>query len=168
VFTVILPLRRSVEVEAPEPRVQAEGRARELGACRLLIIEANPLAQSVLRSTFGARVRELEITASADEALQAMGLGVFDHVLADGAALGGAEDERLSRLSAISAAGEAAVSVMWPSPDEATRTRILAAGAVQVLAKPIAPADLAAALGRWFSEASETAAAPAQTGVTAC
>ena len=168
VFTVTLPLRRSAEVESSTVETQVGGGARELGDCRLLIVEANPLAQSVLRSTFAARVRELEVTGSADEALDALKLGVFDHVLADGAALAGPELERLQRLAELCGASSAAVSVMWPSPDEALRARIRAAGAAQVLAKPITPADLAAALGQWFLERAEGDQPPAQAGVTAC
>ena len=167
-FTVILPLRRSAEVEPQQPAADQTGRAHDLGGCRLLIIEANPLAQSVLRSTFAARVRDLEVTGSVDEALEALGLGVFDHVLADGVALGGPEDERLQRLTAIAAAGDAAISVMWPSPDEGTRARLAQAGAAQVIAKPITPADLVAAMGRWFSQNAETDQETAPKGVTAC
>ena len=168
VFTVVLPLRRSAEIEPAQPVADGLGRARDLAGCRLLIIEANPLAQSVLRSTFGARVRDLEVAPSADEALEALELGVFDHVLADGAALGGSEDERLQRLEAIALASQAGITVMWPSPEEATRARLLAAGAAQVLAKPITPSDLVAALGRWFSQTAEMDQEPAPAGVTAC
>ena len=168
VFTVILPLRRGAEIEAPEPAAQDPGRARQLADCRLLIVEANPLAQSVLRSTFAARVSDLEVTASADEALAALKLGVFDHVLADGAALGGPEDERLQRLEGLCMASAAPVSVMWPSPDAELQARILAAGAGQVLAKPITPADLAAALALWFQRGPEDGRTATPAGVTAC
>ena len=170
-FTVILPLRRGAEVEAPQALAQSAGPARELADCRLLIIEANPLAQSVLRSTFAARVRELEVAASADDAQEALKLGIFDHVLADAAALAAAEDDRLLRIQALSGASAAPVSVMWPSPDEPLQLRILQAGAAQVLAKPITPADLVAALQRWFAntptlDSDEQLAT--QSGVTAC
>ena len=166
VFTVILPLRRGVEAPLQAPAATGTVRADTLGDCRLLIIEANPLAQSVLRSTFAAKVRDLEIAGSPEEALQAMALGVFDHVLADGAALGAEEAERLQRLSAIAEA--TAVSVMWPSPDEALQQRLLAAGAAQVLPKPITPATVAAALAAWFQDPGRLGLSPPQTGVTAC
>ena len=165
VFTVILPLRRGTEAE-PQAQAAAGAPAGELGECRLLIIEANPLAQSVLRSSLMGKVRDLEIAATPEEALQAMTLGVFDHVLADGAALGAEEAERLQRLSAIAAA--AAVSVMWPSPDQALRGRLLAAGAAQVIAKPVTPAAVASALAAWFQEPDRLAIVPPPTGVTAC
>ena len=167
VFSVVLPLRRGAAIEDAQAADPGGARAGTLGDCRLLIVEANPLAQSVLRSTFAAKVRELEITASADEAEEALKLGVFDHVLADGAALGAEEEERLQRLSGLAVAGGPAISLMWPSPSPDLKARLLHAGAAQVLAKPITPADLVLALGRWF--AAETGGQPAAAaGVTAC
>ena len=166
VFTVILPLRRGAEVEA-EPAAAAQTvPASALADCRLLVIEANPLAQSVLRSALTPKVRDLEIAAGPDEALQALKLGVFDHVLADGAALGAAEEDRLPQLTAVAAS--AAVSVMWPLPDEALKARLLQAGAAQVLVKPITPADVAAALAAWFLSAEQSERNAVQSGVTAC
>lgn len=82
--------------------------------------------------------------------------------------MGADEGERLQRLSALCKASPAAVSVMWPSPDEALQARILNAGAVQVLAKPISPADLAASIGRWFAQAAHADEVSAPAGVTAC
>ncbi len=167
VFSVVLPLRRGSAIEDAEAADQGGARAGTLGDCRLLIVEANPLAQSVLRSTFAAKVREVEITASADEAEEALRLGVFDHVLADGAALGAEEEERLQRLTGLAVAGGPAISLMWPSPSADLKARLLQAGAAQVLAKPITPAELVLALGRWF--AAETDGQPtAAAGVTAC
>ncbi len=166
VFTVILPLRRGAEVEAEPEQAIAVDRARDLAGCRLLIIEANPLAQSVLRSALTPKVRDLEIAGAPQEALQALKLGVFDHVLADGAALGAAEEDRLEQLSAVAAL--TAVSVMWPSPDDALKGRLLEAGAAQVLAKPITPADVSAALNAWFTSRDQSERAPDTAGVTAC
>ncbi len=166
VFTVVLPLRRGQEPEAPAAPSEQTARARDLAGCRLLIVEANPLAQSVLRSALSTKVRDLEIAAAPADALQALKLGVFDHVLADGAALGAAEEERLEQLSAIAAA--APVTVMWPSPDEALKARLIHSGAAQVLAKPVTPADVAAALATWFATADQSERAPTPAEVTAC
>ena len=166
VFTVILPLRRGAEAPAEPEAVTQTARAQELATCRLLVIEANPLAQSVLRSALTPKVRELEIAAGPEEALQALKLGLFDHVLADGAALGAAEDERLQQLAAVAAS--VAVSVMWPSPQETLKARLLQAGAAQVLAKPITPTDVASALAAWFVSADQSERSAVQSGVTAC
>ncbi|HEY5409965.1 MAG TPA: ATP-binding protein [Caulobacteraceae bacterium] len=166
VFTVVLPLRRGALGESQQAIALDGERARTLSDCRLLIVEANPLAQSVLRSTFAAKVRDLEITASAEDAESALKLGVFDHVLADGAALGAAEEERLQGLRGLILADGPAVSLMWPSPSDELTARLLRSGPAQVLAKPISPADLALALGRWFA-AQTDGQAPAAAGVTA-
>ena len=91
---------------------------------------------------------------------------MFDHVLADGAALGAAEEDRVEQLSAIAAA--APVTVMWPSPDESLKERLVQSGAAQVLAKPITPADVAAALAAWFANADQSERAPTPAEVTAC
>jgi signal transduction histidine kinase len=166
VFTVALPLRRGLAAEPEQAAASEPPSARELSACRLLVVEANPLAQSVLRSALSPRVRELAIAASAADALDALKNAAHDHVLADGAALGPSEAERIQALAALTgASGSAALSLMWPSPDEALRARLLAAGAAQVLAKPITPAELASSLERWFSVGSQPAAA---AEVTAC
>ena len=169
VFTVVLPLRRGAAAE-PEPEAPSESTtARELKDCRLLIVEANPLAQSVLRSTLAPRVRELAIAATAAEALDALRVGAHDHVLADAAALGPAEEQRLSGLAQLAgAAGSGGLSLMWPSPDESLRARLLAVGAGQVLAKPITPAELAVALERWFTPPQIEADRGATAEVTAC
>jgi len=168
-FKVVLPLRRAASIEPEQEAAPDDARPRQLSDCRLLIVEANPLAQSVLRSTLGPRARAVEISPSAEEALQALKLGLCDHLLADGAALGASEEERLQSLSKIiAAAGASAVTLMWPSPDDGLRKRLLAAGAAQVLAKPITPADLAAALERWFLNDASEISAPVGAEVTAC
>jgi signal transduction histidine kinase len=169
VFTVVLPLRRGAAIEPVEADEADEPAVRELKDCRLLIVEANPLAQSVLRSTLATKVREIEMAASAAEALQALKVGSHDHVLADGAALAASEDERVQVLVELAReAGTVGVSMMWPSPDEALRARLTAAGAAQVLAKPITPAELASALERWFLAQSAGPDAEPAEEVTAC
>ena len=169
VFEVVLPLRRGAAIE-PAPQAAVDGaRPQRLGDCRLLIVEANPLAQSVLRSTLGPRVREIEVAPSGEDALAALKVSPCDHLLADGAGLGGSEEERLQRLEEIAAAaGAAAISLMWPSPDDELRQRLLAAGAAQVLAKPITPADLAAALEQWFLADAQEISTTDSAEVTAC
>ena len=61
-------------------------------------------------------------------------------------------------------AAAAPVSLLWPAPDEALVQRLCAAGATEVLAKPISPADLLAALRR---AREALAAAPARAEATA-
>jgi signal transduction histidine kinase len=156
-FTLILPLERAAAAAQPEPEPEA-GAVRALADCRLLVIEANPLAQSVLRGALSGEVRALETAASAAAALELFALQRFDRVLVDGGALAAASDDRLGMLARLAKVAHAPVSVLWPAPDEGQIGQLRAAGADQVLAKPITPADLLAAL-RQACEA-QAAAAP--------
>ena len=162
VFTVALPLTRASEPAAEAAPEGASARGASLADCRLLVVEANPLAQSVLRSMLSSHVRGLEVVGDAEAALEMLGLQRFDHVLADGAALAAELDERVANLSRLAQAAAAPVSLMWPSPDEALVARLRAAGAAEILAKPISPAELLAALRR-----AREPAAPAPAEATA-
>ena len=160
VFTIVLPLTRASEREDGAPEGDSASGA-PLADCRLLVIEGNPLAQSVLRSILSAEVRGLEIIGGVDAALEMLRLQRFDHILADGAALAPELDERVAKLGRLAEAAGAPVTLLWPAPDEALVARLRAAGAAEVLAKPISPPDLVAALRR-AREALAPAAAPAE------
>ncbi len=163
---MVLPLRRGAALAAPQSSAGI-APARTLQHCSLLIVEANPLAQSVLRSTFAGKVGRLEVVASGAEAREALKLAAFDHLLADAAALGADDAERAQSLSQIVGQTGGAVTVMCPSPSQAQREQFTAAGAAQVLAKPITPAQLLEALRRWFEPHGPAAANPGPIGVTA-
>ena len=146
-FTVRLPLHPVAA--APADREGAlPGRSGALAECRLLVVEGNPLTQSVLRSALASEVRALEFAAGTESALEQLGLQRFDRILADAAALGPDLDRRLAALARLVRAAGAPVSLLWPSPDEALVARLIAAGAQEVLAKPISPAELLDALRR--------------------
>ncbi len=152
-FTVVLPLQRAAALileEAPPPSA-GDASASSLSDCRLLVIEANPLIQSVLRGALSAHVRALEIADGA-AALDLLRIERFDRVLADAGALGVDLDERVAGVSRVAEAARAPVAVLWPAPDEALIGRLRAAGAAEVLSKPITPADLLAALRRACEE----------------
>jgi signal transduction histidine kinase len=151
-FTIVLPLQRAAEpgpqAEAPAQPAPEPGPVRSLADCRLLVVEANPLAQAVLRTTLAPGVRALELAENLPAALDILGAQRFDRVLADATALAADPGERLAGLSRLAQSAQAPVSVMWPAPDEAQVGQIMAAGAAQVLAKPITPAELLAALNQ--------------------
>ena len=163
-FTVALPLTRAAEPEADAEPDADQAVGAPLSACRLLVVEANPLAQSVLRSALSGEVRGIEIVGGVEAALELLGVQRFDHVLADGAALAADLDDRVANLARVVQAAAAPVSLLWPGPDEALVQRLCAAGATEVLAKPISPADLLAALRR---AREAMAAAPARAKATA-
>ena len=147
VFTVRLPLRR---VERKAAKVQG-GDASGLAACAVLLVEGNPLAQSMLKASLGPQVGSIEVAASVDLALAALQTRRVDLILAEGRTLGAdtaAAGEAVARL-----AGEAAgakVSVLWPgSPDDVQG--LIGAGAAHVAQKPIGAADLVRQLKALFA-----------------
>ena len=158
VFTVTLPLVRAVVV-APDSKASADPKdGADLAACAVLLIEANPLAQSMLRAVLQSQVRALEIVPSVEAALTALGSGRFDQILGEGTTLttnGWVAEEAVGELSA--AAPQARVTVLWATPTETQIAGLLAAGARKVLAKPISTADLVADLHAACQEPSRDA-----------
>lgn len=140
VFTLVLPLERSASpAEAPSTGAAAPGEA-------FLIIEANPLTQSVLKSAVAPLGLAAETVTSLDAATGRLSAGGVVCALVDAAALGADEAERLASVSRLAAAGAFRLAVTWPSPSAETVQALLAAGAAQVIAKPISAGGLAAAL----------------------
>jgi signal transduction histidine kinase/CheY-like chemotaxis protein len=145
-FAVTLPL-----VHATGSAVQVESAAadgpRSFAESRLLVIERNPLAQSILRATIEGEVGGLEIADSGEHALAAIATQRFDGIVAEGASLtlpGLDGYESVARLCA--AAPDAAVTILWAGLTDEIRAGLLAAGATRVLGKPIAAKALLEAL----------------------
>jgi signal transduction histidine kinase len=141
-FTIDIPLVRVVLPEEiiVEERSDVDGLAR----ARLLLIEANPLSQGILRALLTPKVRQLQITGELDEALRAIADGAIDHVLADAGALR-LDLALVGRLAEAAAAQKTRLSVMWPTPD-AEIAATLAEHDVQLIVKPLAAPDLLNAL----------------------
>ena len=138
VFTLVLPLVR------PQAALQA-GEAAS-GGPAFLIIEANPLNRSLLRAAVAPVGLEVEFAADLDAAVQRLSAGGVEAALVDAAMLGTDEQSRLTALAGLAATGGGRIAVTWPSPDPDVTSRILAAGAAQVIAKPISASALGAAL----------------------
>ena len=111
-----------------------------------LIIEANPLTQSVLKSVVAPLGIAPETVGALDAAVSRLSEGGVGGVLVDAAGLGAETPERLEAVARLVAAGARRIAVTWPSPEEDLVRRLLAAGATQVIAKPISAAKLTAAL----------------------
>lgn len=143
-FTVTLPLTRvedPVEVDAAE--TVDPGAPRTLADCTVLLVEANPLAQSMMKAALAPHVRALELVGSGALALAALEQKHFDRILVEGAAAQLPDTERLDSIrQLIEAARQAPVSVLWSQPTEEDTAAILALGAAQVLAKPMSPAAI--------------------------
>ncbi|MFM8754664.1 MAG: ATP-binding protein [Phenylobacterium sp.] len=138
VFTLVLPLVR------PQAALQA-GEAAS-GGPAFLIIEANPLTRSLLRAAVAPVGLEVEFAADLDAAVQRLSAGGVEAALVDAAMLGTDEQSRLTALAGLAATGGGRIAVTWPSPDPDVTSRILAAGAAQVISKPISASALGAAL----------------------
>jgi signal transduction histidine kinase/CheY-like chemotaxis protein len=139
-FILTLPLVR--------PAAGADGVGE--GPCPagevFLIVEANPLTQSVLKSVVAPLGLAAETAASLDAAVERLGAGGVAALLVDANGLGAHMDDRLKALSRLTSAGARRIVVTWPSPDEETLHNLRGAGAAQVIAKPISAARLTAAL----------------------
>lgn len=155
-FTLRLPLRRMNAFGGSG----AEGAEGPVGLARasVLLIEANPLAQGVLKAALAGQVGSLEVAVSIEEAHSALAARRFDLLLVEGKCLSaGAADvfQAVGRL-AREAAG-AHVVVLWAGgPEDAPELR--RAGAHGVILKPIGTADLLLALKAQWPPAAEPSA----------
>ena len=144
-FTLILPLVRA--------GVAAAASAGDFGGV-FLVIEANPLTQSVLKSVAAPLGLPVETTASPETAAEVLSGGYITAVLVDAAALGPDRETRIAAIAKLVAAGACGLAVTWPSPDPEDIEAALAAGAVKVIAKPISAARLTEALRSLLPESA--------------
>ena len=134
----------------PLVRLSSSAADKGEGPCpdgeTFLIVEANPLTQSVLKSVVAPLGLAAETAAGLDAAMDRLGAGGVAAVLVDAAGLGAEMEDRLQSVSRLAAAGARRIVVTWPSPDAETLHALGEAGAAQVIAKPISAARLTAAL----------------------
>jgi signal transduction histidine kinase/tetratricopeptide (TPR) repeat protein len=140
-FVLDLPL---TVVEAPE--AIAEGSRSELDDAYVLVVEANPLSQSMMRVMLQARVRHLEIVADMAAAAAACAVQSFDHIIADGPTLFRcAQDEAAAIQVLRGMQPPAAILVLTDPKNEAALTALETAG-IAARAKPVNGAALLEAL----------------------
>ncbi len=150
--TVRVPLTRAAGSEADA----AADRPGTLADCRVLICDANPLTQAVVKATLQPKGRVVEAVGSPTAAEGAGGR--FDLVVVDAATLGGERQARLAALRRLSrAVAPAAVVVLTPEVGEDEAGRLMDAGAVQLIKKPIAAAALAGELQSGFTARAQAA-----------
>jgi DNA-binding response OmpR family regulator len=141
-FTIDIPL---VRVELPEEIVVEErSDVDSLARARLLMLEANPLSQGIMRALLTPRVRQLQIVSEPDEAIGAIAGGAIDHVLADAGALR-LDLALVGQLAEAATAQKARLSILWPTPEAAVAEALATFGA-QLIAKPLAAPELLNAL----------------------
>jgi CheY-like chemotaxis protein len=152
-FTVRLPLRRAALGAAPAGRAEGSGAVGLAGAS-VLLVEANPLAQSVLKAALGPRVATIEVAATLPSALTLLNSRPFDLVLAEGRTLADGDDALGGLASLRTAAGDGRLSVLWGGAP-ADAPSLVERGAHHVAAKPISTADLLLELQSLFSTAAD-------------
>ena len=123
----------------------ADPPAAEPGAA-LLVVDRNPIARAMLKTVLEPRFGTVAFAASCAEAIEAAAGNGFAQMLVDEATARATTADPVAEIAALAAATNVLVSVLWPSPDAATRAALAAAGVAQVIAKPIAGPALAAAL----------------------
>lgn len=146
-FTVRLPYN-AVEVRQPLATPEAAaGPMVGLAASSLLLVEANPLAQGLLRAVLQPQVRALEIVSSGAAALAALSSQAFDGIVAEADAVRIEGQDATDSLRQLAAAcGPASISLMCAAPSVEDIARFRAAGATRIIVKPISAAGLLAAL----------------------
>ena len=141
VFTIDLPLHLAPALGADEMT-----RERGLSFSRLLVVEDNPLAQSMLRAVLQSKVARLDFATSLDAAAEANPPS-YDRIIVDGACLSRAHSEDPIRaLHRFAAKLSVPLTALWPSPGAGDVARLNAIGVDQILAKPISADALVASL----------------------
>jgi CheY-like chemotaxis protein len=144
-FTVDIPL---VRVAAASPSAAAQ-HGGTLAAARLLLVEANPLSQSILRAVLASKVASVTVVGNAEEAQVTLAGVTIDLLLMDANTLG--KDIALAGALAqpVTAAGGRAV-ILWPTPDDEIHSAAETAGITKLLGTPLAAPDLVTALGTLY------------------
>lgn len=138
VFTVRLPL---IVAQAPADLPTARNDDA------LILLEANPIARSMLRTLLAPRVGEVVAVTTIEAAIAAMDGAT--RILADFASIGDDDDSRLLALATLSgAAAERSVAtfILWKQPTEAVLQWLARSNRVTLIEKPIAGPALAARL----------------------
>ena len=152
-FELTLPYqaRASAAVAAGEPAVSMPA-ARTLATARLLVIERNPLTQSVLEAVLEPHLRGVEFANDGDEAAAVLRRESYDHVVIDLASLG---SDPVAGIAALreNAPGASLTVLAGELPAE-TFADLARMGVARVLTKPVAAPLLLATL-RQFHDAQQ-------------
>jgi len=138
-FTLTLPLQAVGEGYAEIAEV-----SDTLAHAAVLMIERNIASHALMRMLLAPETRTVDIAFSAEDALEQMKSAHFDHILIEGASTGGIDDIR-AIVAAAGTAGSKTTLLAAPT-DQLGKADIFAAGADQVILKPVGAADLIAGL----------------------
>ncbi len=145
-FTLVLPLVRVAGEHARKPR-SVTGPA-SLAEARVLLIEANPLTQSILRALLAPQTAAFATVATPEEACGALESGDIDLLLADSGAL----EMRIDAIADLVPRAARTV-LLWRQPDDDIRAAAARLGVSRILATPLTPPELVALLGDLYAHA---------------
>jgi signal transduction histidine kinase len=140
-FTVDLPLERA----ADNASIAHDGEIESLAQARLLLVEGNPLSQSILRALLAPKVASFHAAGSCEEALAAVSKGHADLLVMDAAAMKMDRAAIATLVRKMREEGGRAV-LLWPSPDDAVVNFVKQNEISLLLATPLAAPELVAAL----------------------
>lgn len=129
-FTLTVPL---VRLDEPVPVAPSAP-----GDAALLIVDRNPISRSMLKTLFAARLPDVRVAGSIEEAQGIIASGWVSRVLVD-EATAKADDDVAATIAALAGAP---ITLLWTNPDEADGARFAAMGVDQLVAKPIAGSAL--------------------------
>ena len=119
----------------------------------MLVVDANPLAQGMLKAMLEPAARSVSAVGDVDDAIEAALGAPADIIFADGLLLAPSEGAP-SALAALKAAYPSArIVAALPAAAAAQAPGLLAAGADGVVIKPISGADLLVRLGQVMAPA---------------
>jgi signal transduction histidine kinase/CheY-like chemotaxis protein len=141
VFEVRLPLRRAAAAAndvAAAPEVPADSFER----AAVLVVEANPIAQSALKAALEPHVGRLELAASCEAATSLLRSRRFDILLAEGKSVSlGGQGAGQAIASLREETAGAHLAILWAGAEDEI-PGLLAHGADQVVRKPIGTVEL--------------------------
>lgn len=137
-FTVELPLVRADPGAAPADAARAP--------VDLLILDRNPIARNMLRTVMAPHAPDIALAATPDEALAILRDTGARRMLIDTAGVSGDGNDLSCLRMLLAAAGESAVTVLWPNGSEATRDAAGTSPSFRSVIKPVSGAALVAIL----------------------
>jgi signal transduction histidine kinase len=158
-FTLSLPLQAVGDGFA-----QLAAASGSLADAAVLLVERNIANHALMRMLLTPETRSIDIACSVEDALAQMAEAHFDHIVIEGASAGGAGRsaiEGIRMLVAQARPANAHTSLLAAASEELGAAQMFAAGADQVILKPIGAAELIAQLKKLY-EAAEPAAEPSE------
>jgi len=146
-FTLDIPL-----VRAHVPVAIATAQQGTLESAKLLLVEGNPLSQSIMRAVLSAKVAQVTIASNVEEARGFVAGGGIDLLLAEANTIGRDVATMVELATPILQSGGRAV-LTWPAPDEAVIQAAQEGGLSKLIATPIAAPDLVSALASLYEPA---------------